>query len=222
MSALALGGLLVWGVITGIDLVSVLQVMVARPLVAASVAGWIAGDPVAGVLTGMVLELYALEVLPVGGARYPDYGPAAVAASAAAAGGGVAGLAFGVTVALLVAYAGEWSVVILRRRNTRYVRRHAAALDGGAPADVQRAQLGGILWDAVRALLLTVLGLGLAWAVRRWPPIDPRAAAILLAVLVGVGVATAALNGRRLVAGWGGAAWLGAGLAGGIAWILLR
>ncbi|MGE5091451.1 MAG: PTS sugar transporter subunit IIC, partial [Bacillota bacterium] len=66
--------LLLWGIITGVDLVSVPQAMLSRPLVAATVAGAILGDVEAGLRVGVVLELFALDVLPVGAVRYPDYG----------------------------------------------------------------------------------------------------------------------------------------------------
>ena len=57
-------GLWLWGVVVALDLVTGPQVMVARPLVAASVAGWIMGDVIAGVTVGSVLELCALEIMP--------------------------------------------------------------------------------------------------------------------------------------------------------------
>ncbi len=78
--------LLAWGTVVALDLVSVPQAMYARPLVAGMVAGLIAGDVMAGLQLGVLLELFALDVLPVGAARYPDHGPATVAAVAAAAG----------------------------------------------------------------------------------------------------------------------------------------
>jgi len=222
MSGVTLAVLVSWGVVTGVDLVSFLQAMVARPLVAATVAGAILGDPGAGVLVGMGLELFALEVLPVGGARYPDYGPAATAASVVAAGGGSEALGLGVVVGLAVAHLGEWTVVVLRRRNTLRVREAATGLDAGDLHTIQRVQLGGIARDAVRALALTLGGIGLAMAVRRWPPVQGRAALLLLAVLVGIGLATAAMNGKRLAQGRSGAAWLAVGVTGGIAWLALR
>jgi PTS system mannose-specific IIC component len=222
MSGVPLAVLVAWGVVTGVDLVSFLQTMVARPLVAATVAGAILADPGSGVLVGMVLELFALEVLPVGGARYPDYGPAAVAASVVAAGGGWEMLGLGVVVGLGVAQVGEGSVALLRRLNTRRVRQAAPGLDAGDVRTIQRVQLGGIARDALRALALTLGGIGIALAARRWPPIEGRAAVLLLAVLVGIGLATAALNGRRLAQGRTGLAWLAVGLTGGIAWLVLR
>ncbi|MBA3761296.1 MAG: PTS sugar transporter subunit IIC, partial [Gemmatimonadales bacterium] len=71
--------LLVWGTLVGLDLVSVPQAMISRPLVAGTVAGWLVGDVEAGLRIGVVFELFALDVLPVGAVRYPDYGPATVA-----------------------------------------------------------------------------------------------------------------------------------------------
>jgi len=222
MSAGVVAVLLGWGVMAGIDLVSVLQVMVARPLVSATVAGVILGEPASGVLVGMLLELYALEVLPVGGARYPDYGPAAVAATVAAAGGGMEMLGVGALVGLLVAYAGEGSILALRRWNTRQVHAVAAPLDAGDFRVIQSVQLAGIARDAFRALLLTAAGLALALAARRWPPVSARAGLLLTAVLAGIGLGTAILNGKRLVQGRSGLAWLGAGVLGGVAWLLLQ
>src|SRR5436190_22026251 len=74
--------LLLWGTLVGLDLVSVPQAMISRPLVAGTVAGWLAGDVQAGLRIGVLFELFALDVLPVGAVRYPDYGPATIAAVA--------------------------------------------------------------------------------------------------------------------------------------------
>lgn len=222
MSEWQIGTLLAWGVVAGVDLVTVLQAMVARPLVAGTVAGAIVGDPATGVLVGMVLELFALEVLPVGGARYPDFGPAAVAGTAAAAHAPLPEIGPGIALGLLVAYVGDWSIVALRRWNTRRVHAAAAALDAGDLRAVSRMQLGGILRDALRAAVLTTGGLACALAMRRWPLLDPRTAHLLTAVLAGVGLATAAMNGARLVERGRGPWWFTVGLVGGIAWVVLR
>ena len=57
------------GVLAGLDLVSVPQAMTARPLVAGFVGGWLMGHPAVGLVVGVLLELFALETLPVGAAR---------------------------------------------------------------------------------------------------------------------------------------------------------
>ncbi|HEY9383563.1 MAG TPA: PTS sugar transporter subunit IIC, partial [Gemmatimonadales bacterium] len=82
MNELPVVSLLLWGTIVGLDLASVLQGLLNRPLVAGAVAGVIIGDPGAGLRIGAALELFALDVLPVGASRYPDYGAATVAAVA--------------------------------------------------------------------------------------------------------------------------------------------
>src|SRR3954471_14228937 len=102
-AAALLGGLL------ALDGTSVGQVMVSRPLVAASLGGLVVGHPAAGMAIGVVLEALHLAVLPVGASRYPEGGPAAAVAGAAyaayaPAGGGSAAL----LAAVLFALAMEW------------------------------------------------------------------------------------------------------------------
>src|SRR5438034_10810628 len=58
--------------------------MIARPLVAGTIAGAILGDIPTGLKLGVVFELLQYDILPVGAVRYPEYGPATVAAVATA------------------------------------------------------------------------------------------------------------------------------------------
>src|SRR3954447_16422801 len=71
-----LGGLL------GLDVVSFPQAMISRPLVAATLAGALVGDATSGLLIGATLELIALETLPFGAAKYPEWGSAATVGGA--------------------------------------------------------------------------------------------------------------------------------------------
>lgn len=215
--------LLLWGTIAGLDLASVGQVMVGRPLVAGVVAGLLVGDPSAGALVGVTMELFALDLLPVGGARYPDYGPAAVAGVATAAGApGLLGLGPAVAVALVVGYVGEVTVQLVRRRNSADVQRRRAELDAGDPAGIRRVQWRGIARDAARALAVTLAGLLLAAAVRRWLPLSLRGAVLVATVAVGAAVAAAVTGALRLGGRGRARAWLAAGILGGIAWVALR
>ena len=68
--------------VMGLDVVSFPQAMFSRPLVAASLGGAIAGRVEDGLLVGVLLELIALEMLPVGASRYPEWGSASVVAGA--------------------------------------------------------------------------------------------------------------------------------------------
>src|SRR5918997_1779260 len=74
--------LLLWGGFVALDGASYGQFMVSRPLVAATIAGWIFGSPVQGAVVGIVLESFHLAILPVGAAKYPESGPPAAAAGA--------------------------------------------------------------------------------------------------------------------------------------------
>jgi PTS system mannose-specific IIC component len=195
--------LLVWGIVTGIDLVSVPQAMLSRPLVAATVAGAILGDIESGLRVGVVLELFALDVLPVGAVRYPDYGPASVGAAAVVAGTPwELTLGVGVAVGLLVATVGGWSLLLLRRLNAQAVQRHTAALQAGDSAMIRRLHYAAIARDALRSLVLTALALGAAGiAVRSARPSRETAVALTIAA-VGAGAASA-LGGALRGAGVG-------------------
>lgn len=215
--------LLAWGVVVGLDLVSVAQVMVARPFAAGTVAGLIAGDPLAGAVVGVTLELFALDLLPVGAARYPDYGPAAVAAAATAVGApGVLGLGPAVAVGLLVAYAGEVSLQVVRRLNSADAQRNRDGLDAGAVRIIRGVHARGLLRDGLRVLLVTAMGLLLAAAVRRWLPLDIRGTVLVATVALGAALAVGATGALRLAGRGSGRAWLAAGFLTGALWLVAR
>lgn len=211
-----------WGTIAGLDLVTGPQIMIARPLVAGTVAGALLGDVTSGLIVGVVLELYALEVLPVGGSRYADYGPASAAAAMAAAG---APLQFAVGPAVLlglaVAWLGEESMQIVRRRNDRRVHAWGPALDRGDAGALLRLQMVGIGIDTIRAALVTAVGLTAALVIRDvivWPG---RSATLLSLLVVAAGVGTAIAAALR-VSGHGAAVrWLIVGGAVGLAFAVL-
>ena len=169
LDPVATGTLLVWGTIVGVDLVSFPQAMLNRPIVAASIAGFLTGDFETGLRIGMLLECFALDVIPIGATRYPDYGPASVVGTAV---GSFAGwqdpTGLGVMVALLLALAGGRAMEIVRRLNGRLARVAAPALATGDPVVLARLQRTGLLADALRSLVVTGGGLLLAWLVLPW------------------------------------------------------
>jgi PTS system mannose-specific IIC component len=215
--------LLLWGTFVGVDLISWPQSMVARPLVSGIVAGWIVGDVAAGAAVGVVLELFALELLPVGAARYPDYGVATVAATAAASGApDVFGVGPGVLLGLALAYLGQESIHLARRRTALDVRAAAAALDAGDPGAIRRVHFRGLGRDALRALIVTAIGLLGALALRTMPPIGVRGGALLLLVALGAAIGVASLGAARLAGSGVGRVWLAAGLTLGLVWVILQ
>src|SRR5688572_6258915 len=68
------------GGIVALDASSFGQLMLSRPLVAGALAGLIVGMPLEGALIGAMLEALSLSILPVGAAKYPETGTAAIAA----------------------------------------------------------------------------------------------------------------------------------------------
>jgi PTS system mannose-specific IIC component len=206
-----LGLLLLWGTIVGLDIVTVPQSMVSRPLVAGGITGVLVGlvqpdlftvpPVITGLMVGAALELYALDVLPVGASRYPDYGPATVAAVYAALGWRPeVGLGASVGVGLLVAVLGGWAMQVVRRANAAAIQRRAAALSTGDSAAIRALQWGGIRRDIVRSAGVTLTGLMLAETM--WPLLPPGSENFrwLTVVAVGGGIA-AALGGAIRSAG---------------------
>jgi PTS system mannose-specific IIC component len=214
--------LLGWGTLVGVDLVSVPQMMIARPLVAGTVAGAILGDVDTGLKVGVVFELLQYDILPVGAVRYPEYGPATVGAVATAqAAAGALGLGLGAVVGLVTALAGGVAIHLMRRINSRIVNAASATLESGDPRALLRLHVGAMLRDVVRAALVTGLGLALAWTV---PPLltgvlTPRGETFLGTLLavaaVASGLAAGAAGTLRLVGRGSNLAWFAAGLGGG-------
>jgi mannose/fructose/N-acetylgalactosamine-specific phosphotransferase system component IIC len=215
--------LVVWGTLVALDLVSVPQAMISRPLVAGTVAGWLAGDVEAGLRVGALLELFALDVLPIGAVRYPDFGPAAVAGAALAAGAPwELGLGLSVGLALVLAVLGGWSLKQVRRWNARAIQRRAAALAAGESGAIRVLQYGGIARDAARGALLTGLGLLLAWALAQGVQLDRRTAVGLTLVAVGTALSAAAGGAVRSAGRGARLRWLAAGVAAGTLLAVLR
>src|SRR2546426_1736320 len=143
--------LVVWGTLVGIDLVSLPQMMIARPLVAGTIAGAILGDIPTGLKLGVIFELLQYDILPVGAVRYPEYGPATVAAVATAhASAGVLGLGLGALVGLVTGLVGGLTINLLRRGNSPVVHAAAPHPPSGGPPPAGRGRVGGVVRGARR------------------------------------------------------------------------
>lgn len=216
-------GLWCWSILVTVDLVSVPQGLLARPLVAATVAGMLAGDTTAGLLVGLVLELYALDVLPIGASRYPDYGAAAVTAAAAAAlipdapTLAVAGL-LGLPLAIL----GGWTLHVHRRRTAKSIHRRLERVAAGDARAIWELQRNGLARDGLRGLFLGGVGLGAIQLAMLFPwAAFPRMGLVGAATVAG---GLAAALGGALRSGGAGARrrWLAVGLATGLLLVLGR
>lgn len=189
--------LVLLGAVVGFDAVSFPQAMLSRPIVAATLGGVVAGNPILGALCGAVLECFALETLPVGASRYPEWGSASVVGGALFAdtqSAPAGALVIAVVIALCGAWLGGWSMVQLRAVNARRARRNHDAVARGDARVIRYLQLSGLGSDFLRATALTAVVLAVALplrdaAVREW---SHSGSATQL--IVGVTVATVAAS----------------------------
>jgi len=150
------------GALLGLDVVSFPQVMVSRPIVAATVAGAFIGNPPGGLLIGVVLEMIALDTLPFGAARYPEWGSAGVVGGALFAAQPAAlpgALPASVLAALLTASISGWSIVVLRRLIAAHLERSRDRLEEGSRQALMSFHLSGMSMDLLRGALVTTIAM---------------------------------------------------------------
>lgn len=189
--------LAVLGAVLGLDVVSFPQAMISRPIVAATAAGALIGQPVRGLAIGVALEFFALESLPFGASRYPEWGSAAVVGGAlfAMTPDGTAGaMTLSALAALVTASLGGSSMVLLRRWNARHAKRQQLGLARGSGLTIVGLQLAGMTADLVRGGLLTFLALAVfspfCQAVLATTSISPTLSrAVVVSVASAVGIA---------------------------------
>ena len=148
------------GGVLGLDVVSFPQAMISRPVVAATLGGAFVGDAIGGLLIGVVLELIALDTLPLGASRYPEWGSASVVGGALFASNAQhppGALAVAVLGALASAWVGGWTMVKLRGQNARWARRRRDAISAGSRDAVIGLQLVGLTADLLRAAVFTAV-----------------------------------------------------------------
>ena len=150
------------GALLGLDVVSFPQAMVSRPIVAATLAGSLVGNPPAGLLIGVVLEMIALDTLPFGASRYPEWGSAAVVGGAlfAAQPAGMPGaLPASMLAALLTASISGWSMVVLRRTIAGRLERSRDRIEDGSRDALLSLHLSGMSLDLLRGGLVTLIAM---------------------------------------------------------------
>ena len=150
------------GGVLGMDVVTFPQAMISRPIVAATVAGAFLGNAPAGLIMGAVLELLALEMLPFGASRYPEWGSASVVGGALYASqpnDPPGALAASLFAALVTALLSGKSMVWLRRLNASLAAREHEALEKGSREAVTGVQLFGLSADLVRGFAVTLLSM---------------------------------------------------------------
>jgi mannose/fructose/N-acetylgalactosamine-specific phosphotransferase system component IIC len=214
--------LLVWGSIVGVDLVSFPQGLLSRPLIVGAVSGFLLGSLETGLRVGLLLELFALDVLPVGAARYPDYGAGTVGAVLlATAGPWQQTLGLSVLFALAFAVLGGLSLQWLRQANGRALQRGAAGLAAGDARTVAGLQHRGVLGDLFRSALLAGAALAAAQFLHERVPLGERHL-LVTAVAIGAGVAAAVSGAIRSAGRSARLRWLAVGTLVGLIAAVLR
>ncbi len=207
----AVTALIAWGTLVGMDLVSFPQALLSRPLIAGAGAGLLLGNPEAGLRVGLLLELFALDVLPVGAARYPDYGAGTVGAVLLSlAGPWQQTLGLAALFALGFAVIGGASLRWLRQSNGRALQRQAAGLAAGDSATVARLQYRGLAGDFLRSALLAGTAIAAAQFAHEHLPLNDRLN-LVTAVAVGAGAAAAATGAIRSAGRGARLRWLAVG-----------
>jgi mannose/fructose/N-acetylgalactosamine-specific phosphotransferase system component IIC len=147
------------GALLGLDVVSFPQAMISRPIVAATAAGAFIGNPTAGLLIGVVLEMIALDTLPFGASRYPEWGSASVVGGALFASepiGMPGALPASILAALLTASISGWSMVVLRRIIASRLERTRDKIEEGSRDALLSLHLSGMTMDLLRGALVTI------------------------------------------------------------------
>ena len=188
-----LGGLL------GLDVVSFPQAMISRPLVAATVAGALIGHSLSGLLVGAALELVALDTLPFGASRYPEWGSAAVVGGAIFATHPThpaGAMEMAIIASLSTAWIGGWTMVKLRERNAYWAAERRAALDAGARGTVIELQLLCMSADYLRGALLAAMSYAVfapltTLAITTWGTDDRISRAVVVTVAASVAAGAA-------------------------------
>lgn len=218
--------LAVLGAVLGLDVVCFPQAQISRPLVAATLAGAMLGHAGQGLIIGVTLELIALETLPFGASRYPEWASASVVAGAVFAEQETA-LAGAMTVAVVAGLATAWvgggSMVVVRKLNGRWASERLSALARGERRTVIGLQVAGMTVDLVRGFLLTLVGvLTLRPVMRASLQLWTLHPTVSRAVVVGVAVMVAAGACWKLFHTTPGARWLFlGGLAVSLAFVLV-
>lgn len=211
-----------WAGMAGLDLASVLQSLFSRPLVVGAGAGWLLGDLDGGLRIGAVLELFALDVVPVGSVRYPDFGAATAAATVVGAGQPwVTSLGWAVAVGLVLAMLAGLTLPLTRRLNARVVRIFSDRLAAGDTVAVNAVQWRCLGHDAVRSGLVAGAALGVAQLLLRVGLVPDERLGQALTMVAAAGALWAAVHGVLVTAKassrW---RWVAAGLGVGLAAVL--
>jgi mannose/fructose/N-acetylgalactosamine-specific phosphotransferase system component IIC len=190
------------GALVALDATSFGQLMLSRPLVAGTLAGAIVGMPLEGAIVGALIEVLSLGILPVGAARYPETGTAAVAAVGTLGLTGAAPLPGAILIALMYGLAWQRifgaTVIAGRYLNERLVHAGEIGLAGRIDRMIERRHVASMFVDLGRGALVTALALLLGVPLLRFALAHWVAAQAAAALAVSIAAAAALAGNARL------------------------
>jgi mannose/fructose/N-acetylgalactosamine-specific phosphotransferase system component IIC len=193
------------GSFVALDATSFGQLMLSRPLVAGTLAGAVVGLPLEGAIIGALLEVLSFSILPVGAAKYPETGTAAVAAVGTL---GLAGLApTPPTLLLVLVYGLAWqrlfgaTVIAGRYVNERLVHAGELALSGRMDRMIERRHVASMVLDLLRGASVTAVALIIGVPLLRLAAPAWSLPPAVAAVVVSVAAAAALAGAARLFGG---------------------
>ncbi len=227
------------GALLALDDTSVGQTWLSQPLPAALLAGVLVGEPAAGLLPGLLVQLVVVGNLPVGSSFRLDASSATLGlvtgallagwsaplrplAGAAWTGATAAGVGVIVVAAALASVAGGWLVHLERRARLGWMLDGYRSVRDGELGRLERLQARCLVVTGLRGAVLTLLWTGvasLAWDAgpAGWPPVVVAVAALVpwFVPALAVGTLLERFGPRRTLP------WVGAGTAVGLvlAWL---
>ncbi len=187
------------GGVCALDTTAAWQVMLSQPLVSASVAGLLTGEPVTGAAMGVLLQMLWSGSIPVGARPMPDAPVGSVsgvwfASALLGANPGfpvpLAHLA-GVLAALGVALIGRETIMFERELNRRMFARFLIRLRAGLAGGPGGVQLAGVVLAFTRGFVLCLLAVAaltaLSGPAARLAPTGTCSGANVLVIVGGLG-----------------------------------
>jgi PTS system mannose-specific IIC component len=195
---IAVVGIAIIGGFIGLDRTAAGQFMLSEPIVAAPLTGWILGDPVAGSVIGVVLELIWVLDMPIGAFVPADATISAVSATAIAALGStgnaslpVVGFCLILTTAMVPATMKADGIA--RNWNSRLADTVMTAPGPDIRRRLARAHLSGLpvffMKSFILYLLFLPMGLAAVFAFNHMPEHVHRAMSLFVKLLPVIGVA---------------------------------
>jgi mannose/fructose/N-acetylgalactosamine-specific phosphotransferase system component IIC len=194
--------LAILGAVVAVDATSLGQLMLSRPLVAGTLAGAIVGMPLEGALIGALMEVLSLGILPVGAARYPETGTAAVAAVGTL---GLAGAApLPETLLLVLVYGLVWqrifgvTVVAGRYLNERLVHAGEEVAREDLHSRIERWHLTSMTMDLLRGAVMTAIATLVGVPLLRFAVATSALPSLAAAIAVAAAAATVLMGTARV------------------------